>query len=110
MKKTYFMPADILMPQTDDMSAWSIIACDQFTSDRGYWNDVAEKVRGKFSTLHMVLPEAYLNDMPVQDVAKEKNEIMENYLASGVFDVLKDSFVYVERRVNGGVRHGLVGQ
>lgn len=110
MKKTYFMPADILMPQTDDMVSWSVIACDQFTSDRGYWDDVAEKVRGKFSTFHMVLPEAYLNDAAVQDVAKEKNEIMDNYLASGVFDILADSFVYVERKVDGGVRHGLVGK
>jgi len=110
MKQAVFQPADILVPHTADMADWSVIACDQFTAERAYWDRVTERVRGKLSTLHMVLPEAYLADRPVQDVALEKNEIMEHYLAGGIFDVLRDSFVYVERRVSGGVRHGLVGK
>ena len=32
-----FLPADILMPKTDHMEKWAVIACDQFTSDQAYW-------------------------------------------------------------------------
>ena len=29
-----FRPADILVPANCDMSKWSVIACDQFSSDK----------------------------------------------------------------------------
>ena len=28
---------DILLPRAEDMGAWSVIACDQFTSEPEYW-------------------------------------------------------------------------
>ena len=33
-----FRPADILVPENCDMSKWSVIACDQFSSQPGYWD------------------------------------------------------------------------
>ena len=31
-----FTPADILLPRVEDMTKWSCIACDQFTSEPEY--------------------------------------------------------------------------
>ena len=33
----FFTPTDILLPAHADMRRWSVIACDQFTADAGYW-------------------------------------------------------------------------
>ena len=38
---TVFQAADILLPEkTIDMEKWSVIACDQFTSEPEYWEKV----------------------------------------------------------------------
>ena len=33
-------PADILLPREADMSRWAVVACDQFTSQPEYWEEV----------------------------------------------------------------------
>ncbi len=104
-----FVPADILVPSGIDMENWSVVACDQFTSERDYWLDVEARTRGCFSTYHMILPEAFLREKSVMDAADECRRAMESYLADGIFQTLRDSFVYVERKVSGGVRRGIVG-
>ncbi len=60
MQRGLFRPADILIPMNCDMQLWSVVACDQFSSDPAYWNKVAGMTEGKPSTMHMILPEAYL--------------------------------------------------
>ena len=35
-----FLPADILIPDVESMEKWSVIACDQFSSQPEYWKDV----------------------------------------------------------------------
>ncbi len=111
MNRQVFLPADILLPKTDNMQSWSVIACDQFSSEREYWDRVKESTRGAYSTFNMVLPEAYLEEA---DMAKEiaaKNGTMEQYLQAEIFTEFKDSFIYVEREVTGGlIRRGLVGK
>ena len=37
MKKNCFLPADILLPKDADMTRWSVVACDQYTSEPEYW-------------------------------------------------------------------------
>lgn len=92
------------------MNAWSVVACDQFTSEPEYWAKVYEIVGDKPSTLRMILPEAELS---VKDPEVESDKIfatMEQYLESGVFKKLSDSYVLVERKLNSGVtRRGIVG-
>ena len=53
-----FLPADILMPKTDHMEKWAVIACDQFTSDQAYWDRVRKNAEGAVSTINLILPEA----------------------------------------------------
>lgn len=109
MSKPAFVPTDILLPVTDDMTDWSVIACDQFTSEREYWDRVDGRTADKLSTYHMILPEAYLGDVSPLDMAKNINAAMQRCLDANVFEELKASYVYVERHVTGGVRRGLVG-
>ena len=104
-----FRSADILFPRSVDMAAWSVIACDQFTSDKEYWNRVRETIGQKPSTLHMILPEAELGSDRRQ-AAASMQEVMHQYLTDDVFMQLKDSYIYVERTLeNGTVRPGLIG-
>ncbi|MDE6676572.1 MAG: DUF1015 domain-containing protein, partial [Clostridia bacterium] len=49
----------ILLPE-NGFETWAVIACDQFTSDRAYWERVKETVGSDPSTLNFILPEVYL--------------------------------------------------
>ena len=105
--KTYLYPANILLPKRD-FEKWAVIACDQYTSDKEYWQDVESKVGESPSALKLVLPEIYLNetDKKVPII----NKTMDEYLESEVFDTLENSFVYIEREITGGgLRKGLLG-
>lgn len=105
-----FLPADILLPKTDNMEKWSVIACDQFTSDPAYWERVRQKAAGSVSTLNLILPEAMLGTPDEEKQTEIINKTMADYLAGDVFTTYKDSYVYVERTLeNGTIRHGLVG-
>ena len=53
-----FLPADILLPKTNEMEKWAVIACDQFTSDQAYWDRVRKNAEGAVSTINLILPEA----------------------------------------------------
>ena len=35
-----FRPANILLPRDCDMTLWSVVACDQYTSQPEYWQRV----------------------------------------------------------------------
>lgn len=52
-----FSPANILLPNNGiDMKKWSVIACDQFTSQADYWDAVEKYVGDAPSTLNVVFP------------------------------------------------------
>ena len=36
-----FSPADILLPKNADFSKWSVVACDQYSSEPQYWEKAA---------------------------------------------------------------------
>ncbi len=96
---------NILLPDVQDMSAWACIACDQFTSEKDYWDSLKEIVKGKRTTLDLTLPEIYLEDEPDKRIANINANIKE-YLDSGVFKTFGKGFVltvrktpFVERRI-----------
>ena len=54
-----FGPAHILLPgENIPLEKWGCVACDQFTSDRAYWEQADAAVGGCPSTLRLILPEA----------------------------------------------------
>lgn len=98
--------AEFLLPRKGaDMSKWAVIACDQFTSDRAYWDKLNAYVGGAPSTLRLILPEVYLGDGDGERRAADIYAAMERYCADGTLEG-KRGFVVVDRRQNDG-RHRL---
>ena len=107
MKSFGLRAADILLP-AGDFARWSVVACDQYTSEPAYWQAVEQQVGDAPSTLRITLPEIYLNDKP-QERIEQINRTMADYLAEGVLVSHPDSLVYIERDTSCGVRRGLLG-
>lgn len=106
-----FSPARILLPQGCEYTRWSVVACDQYTSQPEYWARVERFVGQAPSTLRMILPESCLDGPNVENDIMEINSTMTRYLREGRFVEYPDALVYVERRLkNGRVRKGLVGK
>ena len=113
MEACIFQPADILLPADAgiNMTRWSVIACDQFTSDRLYWEQAEALVGSAPSTLRLMLPEYYLGKCDEAAAAAQIQETMRAYLDQGLFQAYAHSFIYLERTLpNGCMRRGLIGQ
>ena len=105
-----FKPADILIPKNVDFSKWSVVACDQYTSQPDYWESVKKLASGSPSALNIIFPEIYLNDGHDDERIKSINKTMNEYLNGGLFEELKDSYILVERmQSNGKIRTGIIG-
>lgn len=110
MNSTAFHSADILIPKDCDMQKWSVIACDQYTSEPEYWDEVSKIAGSAPSTLNLILPELYLEQSGVEQRISNIHSAMDKYVADGVFTEYKDSMVYVERtQGNDILRQGIVG-
>lgn len=105
-----FKAGNILIPKNVDMHKWSVVACDQYTSEPKYWEEVENIVKDAPSTLRLTLPEIYLNDNNVEDKIRKINETMIDYLNSDMFNVYENSMIYLERtQSDGKVREGIMG-
>lgn len=110
MNSTAFKNADILIPQNTDMHKWSVIACDQYTSEPEYWQEVSAITENAPSTLNLILPELYLEQDGVAERIDAIHDSMDKYLADGILTEYKNAMVYVERtQGNGILRQGIVG-
>ena len=109
-----FQRADILLPSFSSdkgrMKKWSVVACDQYTSEPDYWKEVARFVGNEKSTFSLTVPEIYLNDADIDERIKNTNLTMESYIENGVFKEHKNTYIFVERTLATGVkRYGIVG-
>lgn len=105
-----FGPADILLPQNCDLTKWSVVACDQYTSQQDYWERVAQTVGDAPSTLKLILPESQLEDGHFEEHIADINRTMDEYLDEGLFRTLPNALIYVERWLdNKKLRRGLMG-
>ena len=96
-ERSPFLAADILLPQNCDMELWSVVACDQYTSQPEYWEKAAEITDGYPSTLNITLPEVYLEDENVNERIENINKTMSEYVENGTFNEYKDVMIFVER-------------
>lgn len=104
-----FYPADILIPKNADMTKWSVVACDQYTSEPEYWKETEKLVGTEPSALRVVYPEIYLSEDREKRIS-EINKKMTEYTEAGIFAEYKNAFVYVRRTLkNGKVRKGIIG-
>jgi hypothetical protein len=95
---------ELLLPRFPavDLSAWAVIACDQFTQDPAYWERVRELVGDKPSALNLIFPEVYLTALSGHAAGtKERiaaiHRAMASYLAGDVFAPPLRGGMYVQR-------------
>ncbi len=106
---TIFRPADIMLPQNTEYTKWSVIACDQHTSELGYWQKTAAEVGDAPSALNIIFPEVYLGRDDARRIEKI-NKTMRDYIDGGLFRTLPNTFIYVERTLSTGkIRHSVIG-
>lgn len=101
------IPQVLLPNRFIDLTRWAVIACDQFTSEPGYWEQVDAFVGDAHSTLRMILPEVWLHSPDVQERIQATQEAMRQYLQEGIFDAY-DGFVLVEREHSSQTQTGLM--
>ena len=99
----------ILLPKCLDIKTWATIACDQYTQDKGYWQQVYSTVGSKPSTVKITFPEVYLGESGRQQRIQNIKKEMQSYINQGIFSPPEEEFVYLERTTKyGRIRHGLV--
>ncbi|GHT56674.1 hypothetical protein FACS1894109_06370 [Spirochaetia bacterium] len=101
---------EILLPRPGiDLEKWAVIACDQFTQDRAYWERVREYAGDSPSALNCVFPEAYLEDPGRTERIADIHRTMKSYLNEGIFAPPQQGCVYIERSTpSHQLRRGLV--
>ena len=105
-----FKRANILLPKNVDMTKWSVVACDQYTSEMEYWDDVYKIVGDNPSTLKITLPEIFLEEADVANRIEKINATMKEYIDEDIFEEYKNTMIYLERKQKDGrVREGLMG-
>lgn len=99
------VPCVLLPGEGVDYKKFATIACDQFSADPAYWDEVERFVGGVPSSMRMMLPEAWLK---TPERGGDINAVMQRYLDKGVLRDVGEGLVYVCRETGGGVRRGLV--
>ena len=101
-------PADMYLPAPGiDPKKWAVVACDQFTSDANYWQQLEEEVGNAPSALRIVYPEVYLSEGEAR--IPTIRAAMEQYMADGILTKqVEKGFVLMERTTESGSRIGLV--
>jgi hypothetical protein len=101
---------EILLPKKGtDLATWSVVACDQYTSDHHYWQRVETRVGDAPSTLRITLPEIYLEAPDVESRINKIHQSMKSYLQKEILTGCGEMVVYIERRTEtSGLRQGLL--
>lgn len=108
-EKAGFVPADILLPK-EGFETWSVVACDQFTSEPGYWEETEKTVGESPSALRLIYPEIYLEAPDRKARIEGINRRMAEYITQDIFQLYENSFVLIERTYpTGKSRLGLIG-
>ena len=90
-----------------DLTKWAVIACDQFTSQPEYWQEVEKIVGDAPSTLRLTFPEVYLETAGGEERIQDIQAAMRKYMEEGILQP-HDGLVYVERTVDGKTRKGII--
>lgn len=97
---------EILLPSRGE--AWAVVACDQFTGQPKYWEDVERLVGDLPSALRITLPEIYLGAQDEERRIQSAHSAMQRYVTDKTLSALPEGGVLVERTVGGRKRLGLV--
>ena len=67
-----------------DLYKWAVVACDQYTAEPPYWQQVEREVGAAPSTLHLIFPEVYLGAADAPARISRIQATMRRYLAEGL--------------------------
>jgi uncharacterized protein (DUF1015 family) len=91
------LPKSSQFAEEGELEKWAVIACDQFTQDRDYWEEAKQAADGAPSTLNLIFPEVFLSDGEADERIKNIHSAMMRYLKDGVFAEPRKGFIYIER-------------
>jgi len=94
------VPSLLLPAKNVDMCKWSVVACDQYTSQPDYWKEVEKIVGSNPSTLHLIFPEVYLGKGDDDERIDKINHCMEEYIKNGTLVEHEPALIYVERKTS----------
>ncbi len=114
MHTKIFTHTNILLPRDRSaaaMKTWSVVACDQYTSEPDYWNAVDGTVGDAPSALRMIYPELFLSESePEKEQRIQSIGTAMRFYADNTLTCFSETMIYVERTMkNGKIRHGIVG-
>ena len=99
---------DFLLPRPGvDLTKWAVVACDQFTSQPEYWEQVERLVGEAPSTLKLIFPEVHLGKPGESRRIRQIQGEMQAYLDQNLLNSY-EGLVYVERTVDHSTRRGLL--
>ncbi|MDP2964481.1 MAG: DUF1015 domain-containing protein [Pelolinea sp.] len=101
------VPDILIAVDTIAREKWAVVACDQYTSQPEYWDQVSQITDGLPSTYHLILPEAFLGKPEEKYHQSQIKSTMSTYLHSGLFQSM-EGLIYVERNLGSKVRQGLI--
>ena len=109
LEKMGLKASDLMIPKKNvDLSKWAVVACDQFTSEKDYWEDVDGIVGKDPSTLRLIFPECYLEDGDGDKRIEDINRTMDGYVRQQIFDTYENCFFLVKRTCGSSSRWGLM--
>jgi hypothetical protein len=89
----------VFIPSNDvDFNSWAVVACDQHTSDKGYWDKVRKIVKDTPSSLDIIFPEVFLGKYDLNVVIEKIEKKMNDYLNQKILVPIKKGFVLVDRQ------------
>lgn len=89
----------VLLPDGSiDLNKWSVVACDQYTSQPDYWFRVEDLVGEEPSTLKLIFPEVYLEEDGAEERVAKINKSMSHYLDQKLLVEKGQGFIYIDRK------------
>ena len=108
-EKFGFHIPEIMVPKDGtDYYKWACVACDQYTSEPEYWEEVEKIVGDAPSTLRLMLPEIFLDKPGEAEKIASIREAMAKYMADGTLQTLAPGAMLIKRTAEGRSRLGLV--
>ena len=107
MKDIVKVPRVLLPKENVDLKKWAVIACDQFTSQGQYWQQLKEYC-GEVSAFNIIFPEFYLDKGDMDARIATINRYMNEYLEKGVFREVEGMILTERTTAYGHKRTGLL--
>lgn len=90
---------NIMLPnQNIDLTKWTVVACDQYSSEPDYWEETASITANNPSALNLIFPECYLEEDDADERIAKINSTMEQYIKNDIFSELDEGFILIDRK------------